>query len=192
MLARTPSMSPDATATQDQRAMRLFCLVLLVAGSVSSSLVFACATPFAAFAVVAAAMLPLRSALVAVMAAWLTNQIVGFGVLGYPRTVDAAAWGVVIAAAAAGATVASSLVFNRLAPISRLALYPAAAVASFAVYELGLAAAVPALGGGEAFSPGIVGQIAMANAVWLVGLVAVCEGSRLLYGPRKVFRRGEA
>jgi hypothetical protein len=172
--------------------MWLFCLVLLIAASVSSSLVFACATPFAAFAVVAAAMLPLRPALAVVMAAWLTNQVIGFGVLHYPRTIDAAAWGVVIAAAAACATIASSLVFNRLALIGRLPLHPVAGLASFFVYELGLAAAVPVLGGADAFTAAIIGKIALVNVVWLIGLIAVCEGSRLLYGPRNVYRPGEA
>jgi hypothetical protein len=176
---------------QDPGAARLFCLVLLVAASLSSSLVFACATPFATLAVVAAAMLPLRSAVVVVAAAWLINQVVGFGLLGYPRTIDAAAWGIVIGAAAACATIGSSLVFGGLAAIGRLALYPLAGIASFAIYELGLAAAVPVLGGAEAFRPAIIGQIAVANVVWLVGLAAVWEGSRFFYGTRDAFRRGE-
>jgi hypothetical protein len=175
-------MTPAPIPTHDQGAIRLFCLVLLVAASVSSSLVFACATPFAALAVVAAATLPLRSALTVVMAAWLTNQLIGFGVLHYPRTIDAAAWGAVIAAAAAGATIASSLVFNRLASLGRPALYPIAGVASFATYELGLAAAVPMLGGAGAFSAAIIGRIALVNVVWLIGLVCVCEGSRFARG----------
>jgi len=192
MLTKPSPTHPAASATQDQGATRLFCLVLLIAASLSSSLVFACATPFVAFAVVAAATLPLGSAVLVVLAAWLVNQVVGFGVLGYPRTIDAAAWGIAIAAAAACATVAPSLVFGRLAAMGRIARYPLAAIASFAIYELGLAAAVPVLGGAEAFSPAIIGQIALTNVIWLIGLVAVWETTRPLYGTREAFRGGEA
>lgn len=192
MPTTTPAMHSPETSIQDQGATRLFCLVLLVAASVSASLVFACATPFAAFAVVAAAMLPLRPALAVVMAAWLTNQLIGFGVLHYPRTIDAAAWGVVIAAAAACATIASSLVFNRLAAIGRFALYPVAGVVSYAAYELALAAAVPVLGGADAFTAAIIGRIALVNTVWLIGLAGVTEGARFLSRDSGVFRRREA
>jgi hypothetical protein len=47
---------------------------LLVTDSGLASLAFACATPFAAFAVIVAAMLQVRSALLIVAATWLVNQ----------------------------------------------------------------------------------------------------------------------
>jgi hypothetical protein len=47
---------------------------LLVTASALASLAFACATPFAAFAVIVAAMLPVRSVLLVVAATWLVNQ----------------------------------------------------------------------------------------------------------------------
>jgi hypothetical protein len=50
-----------------------FCLALLTISSVLASFALACATPFAAFAVVAAAMLPLRPALFVVTGTWLVN-----------------------------------------------------------------------------------------------------------------------
>ncbi len=177
--------------TDGRGAMPLFCLVLLVAASVSTSLVFACATPFAAFAVVAAAMLPLRPAVAVVAAAWLTNQLVGFGVLGYPGTIDAAAWGLVLGAATVCATVVASLVFDRLAPIGRFTLYPIAFLAAFLTYQLCLAAVVPVLGGADAFTAAIIGGIALTNVVWLIGLVVLCEGRRFLAGTRGVVRRRE-
>jgi hypothetical protein len=160
----------------DRGNAQLFCLVLLVAACISASLVFACATPFAAFAVIAAALLPLRQALVTIGVVWLVNQTIGFGVLGYPRTLDAALWGLVIGVAAVVATVVAEVAFNHLARLGRFAIYPIALVATFAVYEILLLAAVPVLGGGyDSFAPAIVGQIAFTNAVWLVGLVAVYE-----------------
>ena len=56
----------------------------LVAASAVGSLVFACATPFAAVAAVAAITLPLRPALAASVGVWLANQAVGYGLLAYP------------------------------------------------------------------------------------------------------------
>ena len=162
------AFSPDRNA-------QVFCLALLVAACLSASLVFACAAPFAAFAVIAAALLPLRQALVTIAVVWLANQALGFGLLGYPWTVNAAVWGLVIGAAALIATFVAVITFERLARLGRFAIYPIALVASFAAYELIILAAVPALGGGDAMAPAVVGQVAFTNAIWLAGLVAICE-----------------
>jgi len=163
-------------------AAQLWCVVLLVAGCASSSLVFSCATPFAAFAVLAAAALPLRSALGAIAAVWLVNQAIGFGLLGYPRTLDTAAWGIALGGAAGVATVIAAATFRRFAAVGRFAIYPLVLIASFAGYELLLLAVTPALGGAEAFTTEIVGRIAFLNAVWLAGLVVAYEAGRLLDG----------
>ncbi|MBY9051594.1 hypothetical protein K7462_30405, partial [Pseudomonas fluorescens] len=66
------------------RLAPMYGFVLLTLSCALASFAFACATPFAAFAVVAAAMLPLRPALLVVTGAWLVNQSIGFGVLHYP------------------------------------------------------------------------------------------------------------
>jgi hypothetical protein len=195
MLNSFPSASADRSAglsMRDRAATQIFCLVLLTAASASASLVFACATPFAAFAVVAAAMLPLRGALLAVGAAWLTNQLLGFGVLGYPRNLNAVEWGLVIAAAAACATIVCSLLFARLASFGRFAVYPIAFIASFVAYEVSLAAAVPVLGGGDGFTVTVIGNIGLANVIWAVGLIGIYEASRWFGGTREVFGRRTA
>lgn len=179
MLTRTLSRLAVLTA---RNSAQLLCVALLVAACASASLVFACAAPFAAFAVLAAAVMPLRSAVAAIGVVWLANQAIGFGLLGYPRTLDAAAWGLVLGIAAAIATVVATALFHRLAHLGRLAIYPLALVASFASYELCLLAATPVLGGAGAFAVDIVGQIALVNAVWLAGLVAVYEGARRFEG----------
>jgi hypothetical protein len=83
----------------------MFSFVLLVSGSALASLAFVCATPFAAFAVIVAAMLPVRSALVVVAAAWLVNQGIGFGLLHYPIDRNTILWGLTIGTAAVAATV---------------------------------------------------------------------------------------
>jgi hypothetical protein len=48
--------------------------LLAVTASALASLAFACATPFAAFAVIVAAMLQVRSTLLIVATTWLVNQ----------------------------------------------------------------------------------------------------------------------
>ena len=75
-----------------------FCLLLLTAACALASFAFACATPFAAFAAIAAAMLRLPAALLVVAAAWIVNQAIGFGALGYPIDLNTMLWGTAIGA----------------------------------------------------------------------------------------------
>lgn len=162
------------------RLAPMFCFALLTASCALASFAFACATPFAAFAVIAAAMLPLRPALLVVSGAWLVNQTIGFGALHYPVDASTIAWGFVIGAAALLATAAASRVLGRL-PQGRTPLMLAIAlVVAYGVYEFALLAATPFLGGEGAFTLAIVTRIALTSAAWLAGLVAVCEIVRLL------------
>lgn len=161
------------------RLAPMFGLVLLTVSCALASLALACATPFAAFAVVAAAMLPLRPALIVVAGAWLVNQTIGFGALHYPIDGSTVAWGFVIGAAALLSTAAASTVL-RMLPQGRTPLMLAITlVAAYAVYELALLAATPFLGGEGAFTAAIVMRIGLTSAVWLAGLVAICEIVRL-------------
>ena len=68
----------------EPRHAPIFCFALLTVSCVLASFALACATPFAAFGVVAAAMLPLRPALLVVAGTWLVNQTIGFGAHHYP------------------------------------------------------------------------------------------------------------
>lgn len=162
------------------RLAPMFGFALLTVSCALASFALACATPFAAFAVVAAAMLPLRPALLVVTGAWLVNQSIGFGVLHYPVDGSTIAWGFVLGAAALLATAAASTVL-RMLPQGRTPLMLAITfVAAYAVYELALLAATPFLGGEGAFTAAIVTRIGLTSAVWLAGLVAACEVVRLV------------
>ena len=162
------------------RLAPMFCFALLTASCALASFAFACATPFAAFAVAAAAMLPLRPALLVVAGAWLVNQIIGFGMLHYPVDGHTIAWGFVIGAAALLATVASSTLLALL-PRGRMSVVLAITlVVAYATYEIALLAATPFLGGEGAFTAAIVARIGLTSAIWLAGLVAVCEIVRLV------------
>jgi hypothetical protein len=162
------------------RLAPMFCFALLTASCALASFAFACATPFAAFAVVAAAMLSLRPALLVVTGAWLVNQTIGFGALHYPVDGSTIAWGLGIGAAALLATAAASAVLSLL-PQSRTPLMLAITlVVAYAAYELALLAATPILGGEGAFTAVIVARIGLTSAIWLAGLVAVCGIVRLV------------
>ncbi|GLH79433.1 hypothetical protein SSBR45G_43420 [Bradyrhizobium sp. SSBR45G] len=163
-----------------QRHATTFCFAVLTAACALASFAFACATPFAAFAVVAAAMLPLRSALPCVLGAWLVNQGIGFGALHYPVDANTLAWGAAIGAAALVATLGARLVLQALCAVPAPIALAAALLGAYAAYELVLLAVTPVLGGAASFTPAIVARLGLTSAAWLAGLAATCEIVRLL------------
>ena len=172
----------------EARYAPMFCFVLLTASCSLASFVLACATPLAAFAVVAAATLPMRPALLVTTGAWLVNQTIGFGALHYPIDATTIAWGFIIGAAALAATLTSAVVLRSLPP-NRTPLVMALALAcAYAAYELTLFAATPFLGGAGAFTISMVARLGVLSALWLIGLVAVCEIIRMI----DALRRGHA
>ena len=172
----------------EPRHAPLFCFALLTVSCALASFALACATPFAAFAVVAAAMLPLRPALLVVTGAWLVNQAIGFGAHHYPIDANTILWGFAIGAGALAATAASVAALRAL-PQKRTPLVLALTlVCAYAAYEFALFAVTPFLGGAGAFTAAIVARLGFLNAMWLIGLVAACESVRLL----NPFRRGRA
>jgi hypothetical protein len=182
----SPSANGSRLGPVEARHAPLFCFALLTAACALASFALACATPFAAFAVMAAAMLPLRPALLVVTGAWLVNQGIGFGALHYPVNGNTMLWGLVIGIAALAATVASATILRRL-PQGRTPLVPALAlIGGYGAYELTLLAATPFLGGADSFTAAIVGRIGVSNVAWLIGLVAACEIVRLA----NPFKRG--
>jgi hypothetical protein len=172
---RHPAAAPRLLAPVDARVAPLFCLLLLTAACGLASFLFACATPFAAFAALAGAMLPLSAALPVVAAAWIVNQAIGFGMLGYPMELNTLLWGLAIGAAALLATAVSVLTQRLLPAIGRPATLGFTLVAAYAAYEVALLAFTPVLGGAGAFTIAIVARLGLLNVLWMIGLVAVCE-----------------
>lgn len=179
------SDTPARLAPVEQRFAPLFCFALLTSACALASFVFACATPFAAFAVLAAAMLPLRSALLPVAGAWLINQAIGFGVLHYPVDANTIAWGFAIGAAALVATVMASLMLRALPRSGTPVALAAALLGAYVGYEIALFAVTPFLGGEGAFSLAIVARLGALSALWLVGLAAVAEVARIVMNTRQ-------
>lgn len=171
---------PGRLAPIEPRFAPLFCLVLLTAACALASFAFACATPFAAFAVVAGAVLSLPAALLVVAATWVVNQAIGFGALGYPHDLNTVLWGFAIGAAALASTGVSKLVLRSVARTSTPAALGLAFVGAYAAYEIVLFAVTPLLGGAGSFTLAIVGRLAALSLLWLIGLVAACEVFRLL------------
>ena len=175
----SPSANGSRLAPVESRHAPLFTFVLLTVACALASFALACATPFAAFAVIAAVILPLRPALLVVTGAWLVNQGIGFGALHYPIDGNTMLWGAALGIATLAATAVSSAVLRSLPQSGTTLVLALALICSYGVYELALLAATPFLGGASDFTAAIVAQIGLTNAAWLIGLVATCEIARL-------------
>jgi hypothetical protein len=178
-----PHLPPERVwlAPVKPRSAPLFSFGLLTLACALASFAFACATPFAAFAVIAAAeILSLPSALLVVAAAWVVNQAIGFGALHYPIDANTILWGAFIGAAALAGTAAAALVLRLAQSANIVVALGLALLAAYTAYELVLLAATPFLGGEGAFTAAIVGRIGVLNILWLIGLVAASETVRLL------------
>ncbi len=175
-----PGAASARLAPVEPRLAPLFCLVLLTVACVLASFAFACATPFAAFAVVVTALLPLQAALAVMLAAWIVNQAIGFGALHYPPDTNTVFWGFAIGVAGLIATGASKLILRSLPRASSPLALTVALIGAYASYEVVLFAFTPALGGAGAFKLAIVARLGLLNLPWLIGLVAACEVFRLL------------
>jgi hypothetical protein len=182
-----PTPWPRLWTPVDARVAPLFCLLLLTAACGLASFAFACATPLAAFAAFAGAMLPLSSAVPVVVVAWIVNQAIGFGVLGYPVELNTFLWGFAIGAAALIATAVSALVLRLLPPIGRPVELALTLLAAYVAYEVVLFAFTPLLGGAGAFTVAIITRIGLLNVVWMIGLVLAYEFLKLFVLKRQPF-----
>jgi hypothetical protein len=161
----TTSTGPQPSAT-----VSLAWALVLAAATVAGSLAASCMMPFVALAVISAATMTRRQAAMTVTASWVANEATGFAVLHFPVNAGSFGWGVAALAAALGAMIAASLIVARgRMSAARLA---AGLVLGFAAYE-GLMFAWGLAGGGlTTFTPAIVAQIALNEAIWLTGLAA--------------------
>ncbi len=167
----TASTAPATVQTEPGR--RALWLVLIVIGGAGFSLFFACATPFAALATLAALNMDRREGIIAVVVAWLANQAIGYGMLGYPLTGNSLAWGAAIGLAAL-LGYGAARAFSSDRPVRLAVSLPF--VAAFAVYEVSLYVAGFVLGTEPAaFAFAVVRHIAEINAVALIGLWTVSQ-----------------
>lgn len=147
----------------------------LIIGSAVGSLAFACATPFAAVAAVAALTLPARAALITALGAWLGNQAVGFLLLAYPVTADSLAWGPVLGGSAILATAVAIRIAARFEGTD-LRCWLAAFTAALAMQQAIVLAA--SFVDGTA-SLQVAATVSGLNMIWFLALAVV---QRLLAG----------
>jgi hypothetical protein len=150
-------------------------IVLLVAASIAFSRVFACATPFAALATIAALSLPRREAMIFILFAWAANQLIGYCVSDYPRTLDSFFWGGAIGLAAVASTLAARLAAGKCGQAKPTwAQLAVIFVVAMTAYEgVLLVAALTPMGGLKEFTIAIVGWVVTANLSALAVLYGV-------------------
>ena len=164
------SMSVTTLGSPRTATGRIVWMALIVVSGVGLSLFFACATPFAALATLAALKTRRGDTAAVVGLVWVGNQAVGYGCLGYPWTWDSVAWGLAIGLSAALALLAATALSPR-----RLASFAISLpfVGAFAAYELGLYVASFVLPSSDAaFAAAVVEQLFLVNLVALLGLIA--------------------
>ena len=145
-------------------------IVLIIAAGACLSLFFACVTPFAALATLAGLKLERRDAFAVVGLVWLVNQVIGYGIQGYPRTWDSAGWGLAIGASS-GLAILAARALSTNGPVTLAVSLPF--VAAFAMFELSLSVAGVVLPGSDgAFSASVVGHLFLTNLITLSTLVA--------------------
>jgi hypothetical protein len=139
---------------------------------VAFSWAFACAMPLAAVSAFGGSRMSRRDGAMVIIAAWAANQLVGYFVLGYPRTWDSYAWGATIGVASlmaglAAASAARTVQQGWLAPCAAL-------IAAFSAYEGALFVATVILPSCEgAFSPSVIARLLAINAAGMIGLTAM-------------------
>jgi len=143
---------------------------LILAGSVGFSFVFACATPFAALATLAALNMPRRDVFAVVGCAWLANQAIGYGLLHYPQTWDSFAWGGAIGIGAGLGAWAAAAAADRMQPAGKVPAIAAAFLAACLAYQAVMYVSGLVLPGGG-FSLAIVETVLTINAGALLGLL---------------------
>lgn len=157
-------------------ARRWLWILLLTAASVFVTLGMACATPFAALATLAALHMSRRDGLALIGIGWLADQAVGYGLLGYPRTANSVAWGMILGVGAFAALLAARAVADRLRARGPIMTGAAAFAGAFVVYEVALVATTAGLASGsEAFSLPIVSWVLRVNLLSLAGLLILCR-----------------
>lgn len=161
----------------------LLWMLILTLAAIGATFTLSCVTPFAALAVALAGTIGLRASLRIVTVVWFANQVIGFGFFHFPRTPNTFLWGAAIGGAAIATTIVASVVMKYGSSWATLLRLGIALLLSFAVYEMTLLGAAVLLGGLETFTPAIVAQLALINAVSLVGIAVLNEVAAALCRP---------
>jgi hypothetical protein len=164
-------------------------IALLTVASALATGVFACAVPFAALAAVAALDSDRTDGILLLGTIWLTNQVIGFGFLGYPLEAQAFAWGLAMGLGTLAAYFAARACVAALAPYGVAAVIVAALPVAFLAYQAVLYAAGMLLPNGEgAFSHSVLAYVGLVEIAAYIVLLTVhrLAVSAGLLGPNAV------
>jgi hypothetical protein len=143
--------------------------------TVIGTLATACMMPFVAVAVIIGATMAPRRAVAAMAAIWLSNQLLGFTLQGFPATPYVLAWAGALGAASLAAMMVARAVAAGTGDLVAVRL-AAAFAAAFIAYEALLFAFATAAGGLQTFTPDIVTRIAVNDAIWFAALLGLRIG----------------
>jgi len=114
----------------------------------------------------------MRSGIALVASVWAANQAIGFFLLSFPWDAQAVGHGIaILAATLLSLGVAKFLVSKMSAGFTGRSL--AALAVSFGVYQIALRAYASVGGGAENFSAEIISAVAVNDALWFAGLMAL-------------------
>lgn len=150
-------------------------MMILTLAVIGGTLALSCVTPFAALAVALAGTAGWRASLGVMIAVWFANQVIGFGFFHFPHVVNTLLFGVAIGGAAVVTTIVASVTMKHMSPRAAPLRLGVALLLSFVAYETTLLPAAAFFGDLETFRPAIVMQLALINAVSLVGMVVLNE-----------------
>jgi hypothetical protein len=169
MAAQMRIPAPDNLAVR-----RAGWIMALAVTAVGSSIVFACATPFAALATIAALCMNRRDTFIVTGLTWAANQAIGYGFLHYPHTWNSFAWGIAIGVGAMIATALAAAIGGAVRPFGWVLTVLASFAVAFAGYEIALYAATLVLASdASAFSFPVGFYILKVNVVALGGLLVL-------------------
>ena len=143
----------------------------LAAAAILGTIVTACMMPFVGVAVVSAATMPRGRAALTIGGVWAINQLLGFGLLGYPLDAFAVGWGVALGLASLIAMVVAAAILRKRRGFEWRLL--AAFAAGFAAYEAGLFVFALFAGGTGTFTANVIARLAVNDGLWCAGLVAL-------------------
>jgi hypothetical protein len=150
-------------------------IALLVASAALLSGALVCATPFAAFAALAAITLPRRAAALTAACAWLANQLVGFAILNFPIGFESMMWSAILLASMIATSVAVQSVCGGLARFGTAGSMVAGFLASQLVFRGLMIVAASILGGIEGFTIENLAYLSAVDLATFVGLLAIAE-----------------
>jgi hypothetical protein len=150
-------------------------IALLVASAALLSGALVCATPFAAFAALAAITLPRRAAVSAAACAWLADQLVGFAILHFPIGFESMTWSAILLAAMIATIFAVRNVCGALARFGTLASIVAGFLASQLVFRGLMIVAASILGGIEGFTIANLAFLSAVDFATVAGLLAISD-----------------